>query len=137
MHYDFSTNVLYQNRKKFKPPPCLTCQMYENSLFTLTSKAATSNINESPVGSKHDSEKSVLLTIPSVSNFHSVNLDNSKSNDTQFDDFQKAIKNTSFYQQDNSSSFEFLTEVVVFKFKTMSFFRLAKSLRILYRVSFA
>ena len=108
MHYDFSTNVLYQNRKNFKPPPCLTCQMYENSLFTLTSKAATSNINESPVGSKHDSEKSVLLTIPSVSNFHSVNLDNSKSNDTQFDDFQKAIKNTSFYQQDNSSSFELI-----------------------------
>jgi hypothetical protein len=108
MHYEFSTNVLYQNRKNFKSPPCLTCQMYENSLFTLTSKAATSNINESPVGSKHDSEKSVLLTIPSVSNFPDVNLYNSKNIEAKFDDIQKTIRNKSFYEQDNSSSFELI-----------------------------
>jgi hypothetical protein len=110
IHYESSNNALYQNKKTIKPPPCITCQMYENSLFTLTSKVATSNPNEIDITAKkdlkseEDSERSVLLGIPSTIPFPTVSFDQEDKNDN----FKIAINSSPLMQEENSNAFELI-----------------------------
>ncbi len=79
--------------------------MYENSLFTLTSKVATSNPNEKDITTKKDiqseenSERSVLLDIPSTIPFPTVSFDQED---------KIAINNNALLQEENSNAFELI-----------------------------
>ena len=60
-HNDLSSNAISQNKKALKNT-CPVCQMYENSLFTLTSKAVNANsLNEPPTLSRANSKNAKSL----------------------------------------------------------------------------
>ena len=63
MHHDLSNNAINPNKKNpaNKVPPCTTCQMYENSLFSLTTKVNTTN-EAAPLNSLRKSETSPVLS---------------------------------------------------------------------------